>query len=173
MISLMNSSRSSPNRPGPPGSPAAGRSLRRMEGRRRCHLWGRGCPCPESRTFAMPHGGAEAASPVGSGLPMPREPDVRSGHPALRSLGCRLRCAILAALVCIRRLSGHGQPRPCKPFSKCSVQPVYQLAAGNPDLALTHWHRGGSRRGCRRSSPLAGPAPPSFPDRSIWPCRRG
>jgi hypothetical protein len=31
-------------------------------------------------------------------------------HRALRSLGCKLRYAILAALVCIRRLSGHGQP---------------------------------------------------------------
>ena len=37
-------------------------------------------------------------------------PDVRSGHPAPHSLGCRRRCAILAALVGIRRLSGHGRP---------------------------------------------------------------
>ena len=37
-------------------------------------------------------------------------PDARYGHPALRSLGCKLRSAILAALVCIRRLWGMGSP---------------------------------------------------------------
>jgi hypothetical protein len=35
-------------------------------------------------------------------------PDARSGPPVLRSLGCRRRSAILASLVCIRRLPGHG-----------------------------------------------------------------
>jgi len=38
-------------------------------------------------------------------------PDVCLGLPGLGSLGCRLRFAILAALVDIRRLPGHGQPR--------------------------------------------------------------
>ncbi len=38
-------------------------------------------------------------------------PDVRCGHPVLRSLGCRLHSAILAAFVGIRRLPRHGQPR--------------------------------------------------------------
>ena len=40
-------------------------------------------------------------------------PDVRSGHPVLRSLGCRLHSAILASFAGIRRLPGHGQPLPC------------------------------------------------------------
>jgi hypothetical protein len=35
-------------------------------------------------------------------------PDARYEHPVLRSLGCRLRSAILAALGGIRRLPGHG-----------------------------------------------------------------
>jgi hypothetical protein len=37
-------------------------------------------------------------------------PDVRDGHPARHSLGCRLRFAILAPLDGIRRLPGHWQP---------------------------------------------------------------
>jgi len=37
-------------------------------------------------------------------------PDVPGGHPALQELGCRQRSAILASLVCIRRLPGRGQP---------------------------------------------------------------
>ena len=37
-------------------------------------------------------------------------PDVRGGHPARRSLGCRRRFAIVAPLGVIRRLPGHGQP---------------------------------------------------------------
>ncbi|MEY3204695.1 MAG: hypothetical protein RLZZ21_1026 [Planctomycetota bacterium] len=47
-----------------------------------------------------------ATSRVGSGLPMPREPDARYEHPVLRSLGCHLRFGILPALGGIRRLSG-------------------------------------------------------------------
>ena len=46
------------------------------------------------------------------GLPVPPSPDVRCGHPVLRSLGCRLHSAIRAAFVGIRRLRGHGQSRP-------------------------------------------------------------
>jgi len=41
---------------------------------------------------------------------MPRRRTFAAGIPALRSLGCRQRFAILAPLVCIRRLSWHGQP---------------------------------------------------------------
>ena len=37
-------------------------------------------------------------------------PDVRVGHPARRSLECRRRFAIVAALGGIRRLPGPGQP---------------------------------------------------------------
>ena len=37
-------------------------------------------------------------------------PDVRSGHPAPHSLGCRRRFGLQPALVGIRRLSGRGRP---------------------------------------------------------------
>ena len=52
---------------------------------------------------------AQVANPSFGATHAP-SPDVRCGHPALRSLGCRRRFAILASLVGIRRLPGHGQP---------------------------------------------------------------
>jgi len=57
-------------------------------------------------------------------------PDVRCGHPALRSLGCRHRSAILAALVCIRRLSGRGQSRPHSGQEGPEAGPTLRRAAG-------------------------------------------
>jgi hypothetical protein len=45
------------------------------------------------------------------GYPCP-SPDVRLGHRARGSLGCRRRFAILASLGGIRRLSGTGSPSP-------------------------------------------------------------
>jgi len=49
--------------------------------------------------MAAPLGAARAPSP-----------DVRLGPPGFGSLGCRLRFAILASLVDIRRLPGMGSP---------------------------------------------------------------
>jgi len=98
--------------------PVAGRSLRQeAQSRQR---WGSvvprrsGLPMPRRWTFAP--SGSPIASAMGIcgaaplGAAHAPTPDVRLGHPGLGSLGCRLRFAILAALVDIRRLPGHGQP---------------------------------------------------------------
>jgi hypothetical protein len=66
--------------------------------------------------------GRESAQP-GPGLPGPVAGRSRmpSWHPLTR---CRPRCAILAALVGTRRLSGHGQPRACRLSRRRSRQSV-------------------------------------------------
>jgi hypothetical protein len=96
-------------------------------------LAGQGCPRPVAGRGAARRGGGDVNWQVR--VAHAPSPDVRYGHPALRSLGCRRRCAILAALVCIRRLSGHGQPRPDKGQEVPEAASTLRHAAGKARAA--------------------------------------
>jgi hypothetical protein len=115
--------------------------------------------------------GRESAQP-GPGLPGPVAGRSRmpSWHPLTR---CRPRCAILAALVGTRRLSGHGQPRACRLSRRRSRQSVCsglrspgearlrarggRTVAAAPASASTHARQANPRLHASDESTLAAP----------------